>query len=74
MTSTHVGATVRIASSAVLNAALRRLDELRPEPGQMVCAGRRAQVTGFRRGQAGRSLYQLRGVPGLWAEEWIEPL
>ena len=74
MTSIHVGARVRIASWAVLNAALRRLDELRPEPGQMLCAGHRAQVIGFRRGQADRPLYLLRDVPGLWAEDWLEPI
>jgi hypothetical protein len=74
MTPIAVGAQVRIASWVVLNAALRRLDELRPAPGQMLRAGHRAQVTGFRRGPADRPLYELRDVPGLWREEWIEPI
>jgi hypothetical protein len=74
MSPIHLGARVRIASWAVLNAALRRLDDLRPEPGQMLCAGRLAQVTGFRRGRAGRPLYELGDAPGLWTEDWIEPV
>jgi hypothetical protein len=70
----RVGAQVRIASWAVLNAALRRLADLRPEPGQMLCAGRRAEVTGYRRGAADRPLYELRDTPGLWREDWLEAI
>jgi hypothetical protein len=40
----------------------------------MLCAGHRAQVIGFRRGPADRPLYLLRDVPGLWAEDWLEPI
>jgi hypothetical protein len=74
MNPIHVGAQVRIASWAVLNAALRRLTELRPEPNQMLYAGRRAEVTGYRRGLADHALYELRDAPGLWKEDWLEPL
>ena len=76
MTTTriHLGSSVRIADGAVLLAALRGQADLRPEPGQMLWAGRKASVTGYRRRPEGRSLYALKDAPGLWAEEWIDPL
>lgn len=66
----HIGSRVRIAGSAALHAA----KDLRPEPGQMLWAGREANVTGYRRGPDDRRLYALRGLPGLWLEEWIDPI
>ena len=45
-----------------------------PEPGQMVWAGRKLSVTGYRRSSEARSLYALRGAPGLWLDEWIDPI
>ena len=74
MKQIHVGSRVRIADGAILNAALRWRADLRPEPGQMLWAGREAGVTGYRRGSEDRSLYALKGAPGLWSEEWIDPL
>ncbi len=58
----------------VLNAALRGPAERRPEPGQMVWAGWVASVTGYRRDAGNRSLYALKDAPGLWPEEWIDPI
>ena len=69
-----VGSRVRIAGAAILDAALRSPSERRPEPGQMVCAGRDTRVAGYRRGEGPRSLYALKDAPGLWSEEWIAPL
>ncbi len=71
----HIGSRVRIAGEPALLAALHRLTGLRPEPGQMLCAGQDASVTGYRRSPVGdRSLYALEGAPGLWPEEWIDPI
>jgi hypothetical protein len=70
----HVGSRVRITDETILNAALRWPTECRPEPGQMVWAGRHASVTGYQRGAGSRSLYTLEGPPGLWPEEWIDPI
>ncbi len=70
----HVGSRVRIADGTILNAALRWPAEHRPEPGQMVWAGRDASVTGYQRGAGNRSLYTLKDAPGLWPEEWIDPI
>ena len=70
----HVGSRVRIADRATLNAALRLPADLRPEPGQMLWAGRETSVTGYRRGLEDRSLYVLKGAPGFWLEEWIDPI
>jgi hypothetical protein len=70
----HVGSRVRIASPTILAAALRSPAEGRPEPGQMLWAGRNASVTGYRRGLENRSLYKLDDAPGLWPEEWIDPV
>jgi hypothetical protein len=70
----HVGSRVRIADGTILDAALRWPAERRPEPGQMVWAGRDASVTGYRRSPEDRSLYALKGAPGLWLEEWIDPI
>lgn len=70
MTRIHLGSRVRIADGAALYAATG----LRPEPGQMLWAGREASVTGYRRSPDDRSLYALKGAPGLWLEEWIDPI
>jgi len=70
----HVGSRVRISDGAILNAALRWPADLRPEPGQMLWAGRQASVTGYRRGSDGRSSYVLKDAPGLWSAEWIDPI
>jgi hypothetical protein len=48
--------------------------DLRPKPGQMLWAGREASVTGYRHGPDDRPLYALKGAPGLWLEEWIDPI
>jgi hypothetical protein len=40
----------------------------------MLWAGRKASVTGYRRGLENRSLYTLKDAPGLWPEEWIDPI
>ena len=70
----HIGSRVRIAGEAALLAALHRT-ELRPEPGQMLCAGQDASVTGYRRSpKDDHSMYALKGAPGLWPEEWIDPI
>ena len=74
MKQIHVGSRVRIADGAILNAALRLPADFRPEPGQMLWAGLEASVTGYRRGPEDRSLYALNGAPGLWLEEWIDPI
>jgi len=74
MKEIHVGSRVRIASQAILDAALRDGAGLRPGPGQMVCAGQQTSVTGYRRSPGDRSLYALRGAPGLWPKDWIEPV
>ncbi len=70
----HVGSRVRIAVGMILNAALCWPAERRPEPGQMVWAGRDASVTGYQRAAGNRSLYALKDAPGLWPEEWIDPI
>ena len=69
----HLGSRVRITGAA-LQAALRMPRDLRPEPGQMIWAGRQASVTGYRRSPEDRSLYTLEGAPGLWQEDWIAPI
>jgi hypothetical protein len=76
MTTTriHLGSSVRIADGAVLLAALRGQADLRPEPGQMLWAGRKTSVTGYRRSPENGSLYALKDAPGLWPEEWIDPI
>jgi hypothetical protein len=40
----------------------------------MVWAGRDASVTGYQRGAGNRSLYALKDAPGLWPEEWLDPI
>ena len=74
MKQIHVGSRVRIADGTILNAALRCPVERRPEPGQMVWAGRDTSVTGYQRGAGDCSLYALKGAPGLWPEEWVDPI
>jgi hypothetical protein len=70
----HVGSRVRIADKTILNAALRWPPERRPEPNQMLWAGRNASVMGYQRGAGNRSLYALKDAPGLWSEEWLDPI
>jgi hypothetical protein len=71
----HVGLRVRIADEATLRAASRRYGDLRrPEPGQIAWAGRDAKVSGYRRSAGSRSLYALKDAPGLWQEDWIDPI
>jgi hypothetical protein len=70
----QLGSRVRIADAAILQEALRGPAERRPQPGQMVWASRHVSVTGFQRGAGNRSLYVLKDAPGLWPEEWIDPL
>jgi hypothetical protein len=70
----HIHSRVRVAGGAVLAAALRAPANRRPEPGQMLWAGRQACVTGFRRDAEGRPSYVLEGAPGLFAEEWLDPI
>jgi hypothetical protein len=70
----HVGSRVRIANRTILDEALRGPAERRPEPGQMVLAGRGASVTGYQRGAGNRSWYVLKDAPGLWPEEWLDPI
>jgi hypothetical protein len=55
-----------------LTEEIRQPADLRPEPGQMLWAGRLASVTGYRRGPHGRSLYILEDAPGLWSERWLD--
>ena len=74
MKQIHIHSRVRVADGSVLAAALRAPADRRPEPGQMLWAGRQACVTGFRRGSEDRSCYVLEGAPGLWAEEWLDPI
>ena len=74
MKSIHIHSRVRVADGSVLAAALRAPVEQRPEPGQMLWAGRHACVTGYRRSAEGRPSYVLEGAPGLWAEEWLDPV
>ena len=70
----HIHSRVRVADGAVLAAALREPANRRPEPGQMLWAGRLARVTGYRRSPDDRPSYVLEGSPGLWAEEWLDPV
>jgi hypothetical protein len=65
----HIGSRVRIAGGSALDGE----KDLRPEPGQMLWAGREASVTGYRHGPDDRPLYALKGAPGLWVEEWLDP-
>ena len=74
MKQIHVGSRVRIADGTILNAALRCPVERRPEPAQMLWAGRDTSVSGYQRSAGGRSLYALQGAPGLWPEEWVDPI
>jgi hypothetical protein len=70
----HIHSRVLIAGGAALEAALRGPAVPRPEPDQMLWAGRQACVTGYRRSASGRSSYLWGGAPGLWAEEWLDPV
>ena len=72
MKGIRVHSRVRVADGSTLAAALRAPADRRPEPGQMLWAGRHACVTGYRRGVEDRPLYVLEGAPGLWAEEWLD--
>lgn len=70
----HVGSSIRIADAARLGAALRGNTAQRPEPGQMLCAGKLDSVARYVRGPSGRPSYALRDAPGFWLEEWIDPV
>lgn len=74
MQRARLGSRVRTVDQAALIAALRLPAALRPEPGQMLWASRTAKVVGYRKGPKGRPSYVLSGVPGLWPEEWLDPL
>jgi hypothetical protein len=74
MKQVHVGSRVRIADTRTLVSALRGPAELRPEPGQMLWAGRSTTVAGYRRGTGGASLYDLKDAPGLWREAWLDAI
>ena len=69
-----IGSRVRIADGSTLGAALGWPADLRPEPGQMLWAGRQTSVTGYRRSSEDRPSYLLEGAPGLWSEEWLDPV
>jgi hypothetical protein len=70
----HIYSRVRVADGSTLAAALRAPVERRPEPAQMLWAGRLACVTGYRRSVDGRPSYVLKDAPGLWAEGWLDPI
>ena len=70
MKQIFIGSRIRVAGETVLHAA----KDLRPEPGQMLWAGREANVTDYRRSSDDRPMYALKGAPGLWLEEWIDPV
>jgi hypothetical protein len=72
MKPVQVGSRIRIADTKTLVAALRGTAERRPEPGQVLWAGRTTSVTGYLRGSDDASLYELKDAPGLWPEEWLE--
>ena len=74
MKQIHIGSRVRVADGTTLVAALRGPVERRPEPGQMVSAGRDTLVLAYHRGAGNRSLYALKAAPGLWPEEWVTPI
>jgi hypothetical protein len=74
MNRIHIQSRVRVADGAVLAAALRGPADRRPEPGQMLWAGRQACVTGYRRSPEGRPSWVLKDAPGFWDEEWLDPL
>jgi len=67
----QIGSRVRIAAGTAL---LDVAKVFRPEPGQMVWAGRESIVIGYRRSVDDRPLFALRGAPGFWSEEWIDPI
>jgi len=70
----HLGSRVCVADAKTLTAALRRSDRPRPEPGQMAMAGRKATVIGYRREPGGGALYVLADAPGLWPDDWLDPI
>jgi len=70
----HIHSLVRVADRAALTAALHEPADRRPEPGQMLWAGRQACVTGYRRSAGGRPSYVLEGAPGVFAEEWLDSI
>ena len=69
----YIHSRVRVAG-AVLQTALRGPADRRPEPDQMLWAGRQACVAGYRRSAVDRTSYVLEGAPGLWAEELLDPI
>ena len=70
----QIGSRVRITDGAALDAALRGPGPSRPEPNQMLWAGRESNVVGYRRTPEDGSLYVLKDAPGLWPQEWIDPI
>jgi hypothetical protein len=70
----HIHSLVRVADRAALTAALQEPADRRPEPGQMLWAGRQAWVTGYRLSAGGRPSYVLKGAPGVFAEEWLDSI
>jgi hypothetical protein len=66
----QLGTRVRIAGGAALHAA----GEFQPEPGQMLWAGKESYVTDYRHSPDGRAMYALKGAPGLWLADWIDPI
>ena len=40
----------------------------------MLLAGRHASVVGYLRSAGNRFSYTLKDAPGLWPEEWLEPI
>ena len=70
----HLGVRVRVVGTEALREALRGPVDHRPEPAQMLWADRRSSVVGFQRRQDGRSLFTLADAPGLWPQEWLDPI
>jgi hypothetical protein len=40
----------------------------------MLWAGKESYVTDYRHSPDGRAMYALKGAPGLWLADWIEPI
>jgi len=69
-----LGAWVRVAERPALEAAVRDPDPAsRPQPRQLLAAGRPARVVGVRLDR-GEPRYTLEGQPGLWRPGWLRPL
>jgi len=69
-----LGAWVRVAERPVLEAAVRDPDpSSRPQPRQILAAGRPARVVAVRLDR-GEPRYALEAQPGLWRPGWLRPL